>query len=152
VPWKGEIGEDMRMDVFERLNEEQKVNCMEQFIKIYGVDEFMESTKWRSAEGIMESFECGLDENGYMYPPDDACTLEELADEIVVGYTVTDATWDVGMPQRRQAFNEAMDNAMVEYSKEPRPRLRSLAELSAWCEDNGIYFMDYEGNMVFFDK
>ena len=142
----------MRMDIFERLNEEQKVNAMEQFVRIYGVDEFLNDCEMTEAGKILEGFECGIDENGNLYPPGDAWTLEELADEIVMGYADVAKSYHVDIPQRRKAFNNAMDSAMVEYSQIPHAQLTRMKDLSWWCEHNGIYFMDYDGGMVFFVK
>ena len=134
----------MRMDIFNKLNDEQKIEVIRQFLGVYGVDEALDDGNLFEC---MNEFECALYADGSIGPADDLNTLGELL------------TWAIrphATLYNLESFKRAVDSAR-EYMKsrefkpcEVKPEQQTFDDMEAVLRHDGIWFDDW-GNMAFVD-
>lgn len=134
----------MRMDIFNKLNDEQKIEVIKQFLGVYGVDEALDDGNLFEC---MNEFECALYADGAIGPADDLNTLGELL------------TWTIrpnASVDNFTALKRAVDSAR-EYMKtrefrgiEVKPENQTFDDMEAVLQHDGVWFDDW-GNMAFVD-
>lgn len=134
----------MRMDIFDKLNNEQKIEVIRQFLGVYGVDEALDDGNLYEC---MNEFDCAIYADGSIGPADDLNTLGELL------------TWAIrpnATLYNLEAFKRAVDSAR-EYMKtrefkrfEVTPEQQTFDDMKAVLQNDGVWFDDC-GNMAFVD-
>lgn len=127
----------MRMDIFDKLTNERKINVMEQFIGVYGVDEFINDTEFTATSDIMRNFECALAMDGYLGPPDGE-TLMDLANAVAHGNEWGEA----------EAYAKASAEARKWFEENGLPNTLRLDQMSNILKLNNIWFTE-DGMMIF---
>ena len=135
----------MRMDIFDKLNDEQKIEVIRQFLGVYGVDEALDDGNLYEC---MNEFDCALFADGCIGPADDLNTLGELLTLAIRPHATLDTI---------AAFKRAVDSAR-EYMKtrefkrfEVTPEYQTFDDIDAMLQNDGIWFDDW-GNMAFVDN
>lgn len=134
----------MRMDIFNKLNEEQKIEVIRQFLGVYGVDEALDDGNLFEC---MNEFECALYTDGSIGSADDLNTLGDLLTWAIRSHASAD---------NFEAFRRAVNSAR-EYMKtrefkpfEVKPEQQTFDDMEAVLQHDGIWFDDW-GNMAFVD-